>query len=110
MLSEDQINALPERIYERLSRINTEYLESAGKVIKKIGELRPTDVHELQRAYDFGADVDMITKKLSKESGKNIEEIYQIYDVVAKENYDYSKPFYTARGKSFIPYEENNDG
>lgn len=109
MLSEDQINALPERIYERLSRINTEYLESAGKVIKKIGELRPTDVHELQRAYDFGADVDMITKKLSKESGKNIEEIYQIYDVVAKENYDYSKPFYTARGKSFIPYEENNE-
>lgn len=109
MLSEDQINALPERIYERLSRINTEYLESAGKVIKKIGELRPTDVHELQRAYDFGADVDMITKKLSKESGKNIEEIYQIYDVVAKENYDYSKPFYTARGKSFKPYEENNE-
>ncbi|MBO5060246.1 MAG: hypothetical protein J6C82_04965 [Clostridia bacterium] len=107
MLTEKQINLLPERIYERLGRINTEYLESIGGVIKEIGELRPSDVHRLQKMYDYGADLNKIISKLSEESGKNIQEIYEIFDIVAKENYDYAKPFYEAKAMPFIPYEEN---
>lgn len=107
MLNENQINMLPERIYERLSRINTEYLEITGNVIKKIGELRPTDVHRLQQMYDYGADLHKVTLKLAEVSGKNVQEIYDIFDIVAKENYDYAKPFYKAQGLAFIPYEEN---
>lgn len=107
MLNENQINALPERIYERLQAMNTEYLASIGKVLQKIGELRPTDVHKLQRMYDYGADFDKITKALAEASGKNIKEIYDIFDIVAKENYDYSEPFYKAKDKPFIPYSKN---
>jgi len=107
MLNERQIELLPERIYQRLNNINTEYLESIGKVIKDIGELRPSDVHKLQRMYEYGSDVDAITQKLAKASEKNIEEIYEIFDIVAKENYNYARPFYEAKGKTFIPYEEN---
>ena len=79
MLNENQINILPERIYERLSRINTEYLEMTGNVIKKIGELRPTDVHRLQQMYDYGADLRKVTQKLAETSGKNVQEIYDIF-------------------------------
>lgn len=107
MLNENQINLLPERIYERLQKANTEYLESIGNVIKKIGELRPSDVHKLQQMYNYGADMDKAVKRLSDISGKNIREIYDIFDIVAKENYDYSQPFYKAKGMPFIPYEEN---
>lgn len=78
-----------------------------GEVIKKIGELRPSDVHKLQQLYNYGADVDNIVRKLSKASEKNIEEIYEIFDIVAKENYSYAEPFYKAKGKKYIPYEEN---
>ncbi len=109
MLNERQIELLPERIYQRLNNINTEYLESIGKVIKDIGELRPSDVHKLQRMYEYGSDVDTITQKLAKASEKNIEEIYEIFDIVAKENYNYARPFYEAKGKTFIPYEENEN-
>ncbi len=107
MLNENQIELLPERIYQRLNAINTEYLESIGEVIKEIGELRPSDVHKLQQMYRYGSKVDDIVNKLAKTSEKNIAEIYEIFDIVAKENYNYSKPFYEAKGKKFIPYEEN---
>ena len=52
MLNEHQIELLPERIYQRLNRINTECLVSIGEVIKEIGELRPKDVHQLQQLYN----------------------------------------------------------
>ncbi len=107
MLNEHQINMLPERIYQRLDKMNTEYLTSIGEVIKKIGELRPTDVHRLQQMYNYGADVHKITNSLSAMSSKNIAEIYDIFDIVARENYNFAKPFYKAKGMPFIPFEEN---
>lgn len=107
MLNEHQIELLPERIYQRLNDINTEYLKSIGGVIKEIGELRPSDVHKIQQMYRYGSNVDDIVNKLAKVSEKNIEEIYEIFDIVARENYSYAEPFYKAKGKMYIPYEEN---
>lgn len=107
MLNEHQINFLPERIAQRISDINSEYLENIGTVIKKIGELRPKDVHQLQRMYNYGADMEKVIAKLSSVSGKNVQEIYDIFNIVAKENYDYAEPFYKAQGLKFIPYEDN---
>lgn len=107
MLNEHQINFLPERIAQRISDINSEYLENIGTVIKKIGELRPSDIHKLKRLYNYGADMEKVITKLSSVSGKNVQEIYDIFNIVAKENYDYAEPFYKAQGMKFIPYEDN---
>lgn len=107
MLSNEQIELLPERVVQRLNRINTEYLESIGKVIKDIGQLRPSDTHRLQQMYQFGSDGKKMAEKLAKVSEKNIEEIYEIFDIVSKECYEYSRPFYEFRKKPFIPYNEN---
>ena len=107
MLNEHQIQMLPERIYQRLNAINTDYLISIGEVLKDIGELRPTDIHQLQQMYNYGARVDQIAKRLAEYSEKNIDDIYDIFDTVAKENYKFAKPFYKARLMDYIPYEEN---
>ena len=107
MLNEHQINFLPERIAQRIDDINSEYLENIGSIINKIGELRPKDVHQLQRMYNYGADMEKVIAKLSSVSGKNAQEIYDIFNIVAKENYDYAEPFYKAQGMKFIPYEDN---
>lgn len=109
MLNERQIEMLPERIYQRLNRVNSECLQDIGGIIKEIGELRPSDTHKLQQIYSYGANGQKMAEKLAKESAKNIEEIYEIFDIVAKENYNYAKPFYKAKDKPFIPYEENED-
>lgn len=107
MLNEYQINKLPERICERLARINTEYLEIIGNMIKEVGELRPSDVHRLQRMYDTGADLHRISLMLAEVSDKNVQDIYEAFDIVARDNYEYAKPFFEAKAKPFIPYEEN---
>ena len=109
MLNERQINLLPERIVERLRQANSEYLENIGHVIKKIGELRPTDVHQLQQMYNYGADLQKVTLKLAEVSGKNIQDIYDMFDIVAMENYNYAKPFYDAKAIPHIPYAQNED-
>ena len=107
MLTEKQINQLPERIYQRLNKINTEYLISIGNVIKEIGELRPKDIHQLQQMYNYGADVNKIIQHLADANEKNISEIQEIFDIVAKDTYDYAKPFYKAKDIPYIPYEDN---
>ena len=40
---------------------------------------------------------------------KNIFEIYDMFDIVAKENYAYAKPFFSAKAIPYIPYEENEE-
>ena len=108
MLSEYQLELLPERICERLSKINTDCIINIAEVLKKIGELRPTDVHQLQQMYNYGADIDQIIQALSAASEKNIAEIEEVFEIVAKANYDYSTPFYeAAKGKTAVPYEKN---
>ena len=107
MLNERQINMLPERIVGNIQKMNTEYLENIGEVIKEIGELRPSDGHTLQQMYDTGADLLRISLRLEEITGKNAQEIYDIFDIVAKENYNYAKPFFKAKNIDFIPYEEN---
>ena len=107
MLNENAINALPEAICERLEKINTRYLESIGKRIREIGEMKPTDINRAQLIYQCGMDVDSITRELANASGKNVKEIQDIFSLIAKENYEYSRPFYEAQGLEFIPFEEN---
>lgn len=107
MLTENQLNALAERAYQRINAVNTDYLISVGETLKKIGELRPSDVHKLQQMYDYGMRADNLVRELAKASEKNVAEIYDIFDIVAQENYDFAKPFYKAKGIPHVPYAEN---
>ena len=107
MLDEYTIEMLPEAIYQRLNKINAEYLDIIATKINEIGRLRATDINRLQAMYENGGSIDKITRKLADASGKNVEDIYRIYDLVAKENYEYAKPFYAAKNMPFIPYEQN---
>lgn len=109
MLSNEQIERLPERICERLRRVNTECLKSIGKVVREIGELRPSDIHKLQRMYAYGASGRELAEKLAKAAEADIKEIYELFDLAAKENYAYAEPFYRLKNKPFIPYHENSE-
>lgn len=107
MLNKNQLELIPDRIYQRLNNINTEYLVSIGEVLKDIGELRPTDIHQLQQMYNFGSQTDKMARMLSEATQKNTEDIYKLFDAVAKDNYTFAKPFYEAKLMDYIPYEEN---
>ena len=107
MLNEQALQMLPERIIQNLAAVNTQYLKVIGEKIKEIGELRPTDVHRLQMMYEAGADFNAVKNQLASVSGKSLRDIEDMFHIVAKDNYDFAKPFYEARGIEFIPYSDN---
>lgn len=107
MLNERQLNALPERIYENLNKMNSDYLQKIGEVIKEIGELRPSDVHKLQKLHEYGSTG--LAEELARITEKNVKEIYDIFDLVAQDNYAYAEPFYKASGINYVPYSENEE-
>ena len=107
MLSENDFEQLPAKIEQRLTAINTEYLEMIGKRIKEIGTVSATDIHRLNQLREFGSDVDAIIKKLADAADKNVDEINRIFEYVAKDGYSDAEIFYKAKKTPYIPYSKN---
>lgn len=107
MLSENAFEQLPAKIEQRLTAINTEYLEMIGRRIKEIGTVSATDIHRLNQLREFGSDVDAIIKKLADVSDKNVDEINRIFEYVAKDGYTDAEIFYKAIKTPYIPYAKN---
>lgn len=87
--------------------MNSDYLQKIGEVIKEIGELRPSDVHKLQKLHEYGSTG--LAEELARITAKNVKEIYDIFDLVAQDNYAYAEPFYKASGINYVPYSENEE-
>ena len=107
MLSEEVIDKVVERLVYRIEEINTYTLEQIGKSIKRIGTLSPSKAQELGQILKYGGDYDKIARKLSQITQLNIQDIYTIFDEVAKNDYRFAKQFYDYRGMKYIPYEQN---
>lgn len=107
MLNEDEINVLADIFAERFDNVNRRILEDIGHTIKRIGSLTPSQAKKLQQMYTYGADINKMTEQLAQASGQSIEDIKALYNEVAKEGYNWSKPFYEAKGLKQIPFKEN---
>lgn len=109
MLNEDEINALADIFQDRFDKANRKILEYIGSRLKEIGELTPSQARKIQQMYKYGEDLDTITQYLAEASGQSIDDIEALYEKVAEEGYDWSKPFYEAKGIKQIPFKENKD-
>lgn len=107
MFNENQLKALPARIEQRLKQVNDLALEKIGKRIKEIGEMKPSDVHRAKQLMNYGSDFDEITRQLAEISKKNEQDIYDIFDTIAKDNTAQAEKLAKAKSISFLPYEEN---
>ena len=107
MLNDEVIDKVVERLTNRIEQGNTYVLEKMGESINKIGTLSPSQAQQLEQVLKYGGDYDKIVKKLAEITKLNVEDIYKIFEEVAKNDYQFAKQFYTYRNKKFIPYEEN---
>ena len=107
MLSDEILEKVIARLTNRIEQGNTYVLEQIGKSIKKIGALSPSKVQQLGQLIKYGGDYDKITKKLAEITKMNVKDIKEIFEEVAKSDYQFSKQFYEYRNKKFIPYEQN---
>ena len=107
MLSDEVLNKVTERVTRRMEQANTYVLEQIGKSIAKIGKLTPSKAYQLGQLVKYGSDYDKIVKKLSRITNLNVQDIYKIFEEVAKTDQQFAKQFYKYRNKKFIPYEKN---
>ena len=107
MLSQEVEEKLAEHIVNKIEDANSFILKKIGSAIKEISTITPSQAYQLGQILKYGGSYEEIAKELSKISGKNIQEIYQIFDKVADSNKQFAEQFYRYRGLDYIPYSRD---
>ena len=107
MLSDEVIEKVSERLINRIEQANTYILTKMGEDIKKIGSLTPTEAQQLGQILKYGGDYEKIARELARITNLNVQDIYEIFEEVAKSDYRFAKQFYDYRGVRYIPYDQN---
>ena len=107
MLTEERMQEMAEQFEERFSRVCLRILQDIGETLKKTGDLTPSQAKKLQQMFTYGADVERMTKMLAQASGESMDAIQRLYEQVAQEEQEWSKPFYEAKEMTQIPLAEN---
>ena len=107
MLSQEVEERLAEYLVNRITEANSYILKIIGETIKEIGEMTPSQARKLQQILKYGGTYEQMAREIARISGKNVQDIYKIFEQVAKSNLDFAEKFYDFRGIDFIPYEEN---
>ena len=107
MLSQEVQERLAERLVERIEEGNSYILKKIGGTIKTIGTLNPTQAYQIGQILKYGGSYEDIARQIAKASGKNVQEIYKMFEEIAKTNKQFAKQFYDYRGIDFIPYNKD---
>ena len=107
MLNNEQEEKLVQVLIDRINALNEDILTIIGNRIKQIGELTPTQVHQIQQMLMYDTDINTIIQKLAEVTNMNVNDIYNMFEYSAKTNQDFAKQFYKAKAISYIPYAQN---
>lgn len=107
MLSQEVEERLAERLVDRIEEANSSILKKIGEAIKQISTLTPSQAYQIQQILKYGGTYNEIAKELARVSGKNIQDIYKIFEEVAKNNKQFARQFYKYRNIDFIPYKKD---
>lgn len=109
MLSDEVIEKVTERLVHRMEQANEYVLQKIGESIKKVGTLTPSRAQELVQILKYGGDYDKIVKKISELTKLNVQDIYKIFEEVARNDYEFAKQFYDYQNKKYIPWKQNKE-
>lgn len=107
MLNEEAREQLAEILVNRIDDINSKILKEIGDKILAISLIKPSEAYQLGQILKYGGDFKKIAEELAKLTGKNVEDIYKIFEEVAKSNKQFAKEFYKYRNVEYIPYKKD---
>lgn len=107
MLSQEVEEKLANVLVSRIEETNTYILKRIGEAIKQISTLTPSQAYQISQILKYGGTYNEIAKELARVSGKNVQDIYKIFEEVAKNNKQFAKQFYQYRGIDYIPYKKD---
>lgn len=88
MLNNEQEEKLVQILIDRINALNEDILTIIGNRIKQIGELTPTQVHQIKQMLMYDTDINTIIKKLAEVTNMNVNDIYSLFEYSAKTNQD----------------------
>ena len=109
MLSQKTEEQLAQRLVNRIEDVTTFILRTIGNNIKYISKLKLSKAREIRALLLYNTDYIDTLKELSKVSAKNVEDIYKIFGIVAKENKKFAKQFYEYKGLEYVPYNKDKE-
>lgn len=107
MLSQEVEERLAEHLTARIEETNSYILKRIGEAIRQISTLTPSQAYQLGNILKYGGTYNEIAKELARVSGKNVQDIYKIFEEVAKNNKQFAKQFYQYRNIDYIPYSKD---
>ena len=107
MLSQEVEERLAEHLVNRIEEANSYILKRIGEAIKQISTLTPSQAYQISQILKYGGTYNEIAKELARVSGKNVQDIYKIFEEVAKNNKQFAKQFYKYRNIDYIPYKKD---
>ena len=107
MLSQEVEEKLSNILVNRIEEANSYILKRIGEAIKYMSTLTPSQAYQLGQLLKYGGTYEEIAKELARVSGKNVQDIYKIFEQVAKDNKEFAKQFYKYRNIDFIPYNKD---
>lgn len=108
MLSEEKLELMAERVYERLHGVNSFYLEKIGNRLKQIGNLDEQSEHQLKSLLMWKIeDVKQIESRLASETGWALKDCKEILEIVAEDVLNDTKQIYNEKGFDFVALKKN---
>lgn len=108
MLSDEVLEKVTDRLVRRIELGNEYVINEIGKSIAQLKTVSPSKVHQLVATLKYGGSYEKIVKKLAEITNLNVQDIYKIFEEVAKNDYVFAQQFYKYRNVDYIPYEEHS--
>lgn len=107
MLTDEVLEKVIQRLIERINQGNEFIIKEIGKSIGELRTVTPSKAHQLASILKYGGSYEKIVKQLAKITKLNVQDIYKIFEEVAKNDWQFAQQFYKYRNVDYIPYKEN---
>jgi len=98
---------IEERITQRIYKTQERILKELGEVLRRIKQLRPSELYRIKQLLKYGTKKDEILKVIADALGTTVYDSAQYLDEYAKRDYSFAKVYYDANEVPFISYENN---
>lgn len=109
MKDNDKLELLLERFFNRYNKYNTKVLKVLGETIKQFEGLTPTQAHQLAQELKYSRTIDDLVKELARLSGVSTNDVFEAFDLIAKENTEFARAYAEAKGIPFTPYSQDSE-
>lgn len=94
-----------DKVMENFEEVSAYFIDKIAEQIKKIGQLRPTEINRIVLMTEWGADINDITARLAQAAAKSIPQVMMVYQQVINDTYADSRFTQALKHTQLTPYD-----